>query len=314
MHSYSEQDLYDMLYEILKDYAIQRSSFDATNVSPKYIILRVKKNIAKCTAEQRMEILGKIITLTNDRILAGVGTKTVFNSLDGISCDLVKSIRRKRVKTISNNNKNQESEEKQELEKNKIIGDIRLYSKRFDIADRDMLISLESDANKKIIAATNAFFIPFGNASIDVISRLNMGMYGKNQSQLSAELNERGIKVSKSSRFIPRMNDHLLKYRLIALVLVLNECRNSIHVIKPKYREGTYNKYEYYKLLGKVVLIGKTISEEFKKEYGKLPKESLINDPYDKKYAKLLENPQMILDELVDDDSAKPIKDSRCVK
>ena len=107
------------------------------------------------------------------------------------------------------------------------------------------------------------------------------------------------------------MNDDLLKYRLIALTLVMNECRQNEEIIKPKYSEGHYNKNAYYKLLKKVNFIGKTVAKEFKNQYGKLPKDSLIEEPFDKKYQQLVDSPQMILDELIDKESEKIIKKIR---
>lgn len=310
-----EQRLYEMLFEILDYYAGQRASFDPVGVSANYIVSRIKKNISKCNEERRIHILEDIITLTNDRIIEGVGTKTVFHSLDGISCDLAKKVDKKKVKNITNikDNKN-ETEKKEDFTKEDediLVKQIIFYKNRYDIADREMLVDLESDANKKIMESTSKFKIPFGNANIEVISRLNSGMYGKNKKQLIEELNDLGIKTSKSGRFINRMNDDLLKYRLIALTLVINECRQNEEIIKPKYSEGHYNKNAYYRLLKKVNFIGKTVANEFKNQYGKLPKDSLIEEPFDKKYQQLVDSPQMILDELIDEESEKIIKKIR---
>ena len=153
------------------------------------------------------------------------------------------------LKETSKKNENKSNEEKEQEEKDLIIKKIKFYDKRFSIADREMLIDLEKDANKKIILSTSTFNIPFGNANIDVISRLNMGMYGKNKSQLLDEFAAKNIRVNKSDRFISRMNDDLLRYRLIALAIVLEECRENGKYIRPKTRESSYNRYEYSKLL-----------------------------------------------------------------
>ena len=50
------------------------------------------------------------------------------------------------------------------------------------------------------------------------------------------------------------------------------------------------------------------VAKEFKKQYGKLPKDSLIEEPFDKKYQQLVDSPQMILDELIDEESEKITK------
>ncbi len=135
-------------------------------------------------------------------------------------------------------------------------------------------------------------------------------MYGKNKSQLLDEFADKNIRVNKSDHFVSRMNDDLLRYRLIALAIVLEECRENGQYIRPKYKESSYNRHEYNKLLKRIVLVGKTIKEEYKNEFGKFPKEALIEDPYDKKYEKMLASPQMMLDELFDD-GEKPIKENR---
>ena len=313
MNNYSEQDLYEMLIEIMDYYAAQRASFDPVNTSARYIAGRIQKNISKCSEDQRIEILGKIITLTNNRILENVGTKTVFYSLDGISCDLAKSTKEKKVKKVETSAAKIEQVSKEEAdEKNqdeeRILKRIKDWLKYFETADRKTLISLESDVNKKIISSIAKFQIPNGKANKEIIGRLNRGMYGKTKSQLITELENHGIKVNKSGKLSNIMNDDLLKYRLAALSVSIQECNDDIALIRPKYIYGSYNKNGYYKLLSKIQLIGKLVAEEYKKEYGKMPKETMIENPYDRSYEKLINNPQMILDELFDSEEEKVIK------
>lgn len=303
-----ENKRYETLEEILSYYALQRSNFDPVPVSAKYVTNRIKKNISKCNIETRLLILEKILYLTNERIIEGVGTKTVFYSLDGISLDLKKSVREE----LKNNKKCEIKEEKRakeiENKEEKYFKTINHLSDSFDLADRDMMISLETDVNKRLMSTTAGFSIPFARPFIDVLSRLYMGFYGKNKKSLINELESLGVKVNKNGKLTNIMNDELLKYELIALSMAYYKCKSSVKLIAPKYSESSYNKYEYNKLLADINLIGKTVAKAFYEEYGLTTKESLIKEPYDKKYEKMLQSDQIMFDELLEDSPIKRIR------
>lgn len=300
-----EKRLLDTIYEILDYYNYQRMSFDPSDISAGMVVSEIKKNISRLRIETRIEILGSIITTINDGILESDGTRFIFHN--AIDQSLREIADRKKVISVAKEDKKEQINKENE---EKILKQIPYLLNMFDVADREMMISLETDINKKIMGVTAWFGIPHGGANIDVISRLNSGMYGKNQSQLISELKESGIKTSKSTKVSAVMSDELFKYRLTALLLTLNACEINKDNIKPKTYTSHYNRGEYNKLLEKVKLIGKTVAKAYEREYGMTPKQALFEDPYDKKYEQMLKDSQMMLDEFLLDDEIK-VKDIR---
>lgn len=296
-----ERTCYETLFEILDYYAYQRATFDPSDVSAMYIINRIKKNISKNDIDIRLEVLSRILYLTNDRIIAGVGTKTVFHSLDGISLDLVKKIKAEKSKE----NKKQEYIIQKE---NKLFDRIDFLYDRLSDKDRSSLVDIETDLNKRIMSVVSTYRIYNVTAFVDVLSRLYMGVYGKNKKSLIQELDSLDIKVNKSGKLLPIMNNDLLKYHIVSLAITLNECEKSASGIKPKYSEGSYNRYEYNKLLCEINFTGRTIAKKFEKEFGISPKMSLIEEPYDRSYDKMLASDQIMFDEILDNAPIKKIR------
>lgn len=305
-----EKRLLETIYDILDYYNDQRMTFDPSDISANTVVLEIKKNLSRLGIETRIDILGKIITTINNGVLESDGTRFIFHN--AIDQSLRERADRKKPRKVVNALKGKEDiKEQQDREKEaQLLQQIPYFLNRFDVADREMMFDLEKDINKKIMYVTGWFGIPNGKANMDVISRLNLGMYGKNQSQLVSELEEFGIKIPKTTKISGVMNDELFKYRLTALFLTLNACETNRDYIKPKTSTSHYNRNEYYKLLGEINLIGKTVAKAYKKDYGLTPKQSLFDDPYDKRYNQMLKSSQMMLDEFLSDDEIK-IKDIR---
>lgn len=300
-----EKTCYETLFEILSYYAYQRSSFDSPGVSAQYIINRIKKNISKYDQDIRIEVLERILYLTNDRIIAGVGTKTVFHSLDGISIDLAKKV--KSEKEIENAKKKKQ-QDIAEYKENKLFERIDFLYDRLNGKKRAELMDIETDLNKKIMSIVSTYRVYNVTAFVDVLSRLYLGLYGKTKSSVIMELESLNIKVNKSGKLSPIMNNDLLRYQLVALAITLNECEKSAEGIKPKYPESSYNRYGYNKLLYDVRLIGQTVAKKFEKEFGISPKMSLIEEPYDRSYDKMLNSDQIMFDEFLNDNPIKKIR------
>lgn len=296
-----EKTCYETLFEILDYYAYQRVSFDPSDVPAMYVINRIKKNISKCDIDVRLEVLSRILYLTNDRIIAGVGTKTVFHSLDGISLDLVKKV---------NTEKNKENKKQEYIaeKENKLFNRIDFLYDRLSDKDRESLVNIETDLNKRIMSIVSTYRIYNVAAFVDVLSRLYMGIYGKNKKSLIQELNSLNIKVNKNGKLLPIMNNDLLKYHIVSLAITLNECEKSANGIKPKYPESSYNRYEYNKLLCEIKFVGKTIAKKFEKDFGLSPKMSLVEEPYDRSYDKMLASDQIMFDEILDNTPIKKIR------
>lgn len=291
-----EKRLYETLYEILDYYNYQRISFDPSDISAQTVISSIKKNIYRCGIEKRIDILEKIITKVNYGILSSDGTRFIFH--DAIDQSLREKASKKKVKKVVSKNEEMILKQKED----DLLQKISYCIDKFEVADRKMLLDLETDINKRIMRVIGTFGKSVASTNSDIVSRLNQGMYGKNQAQLISELESCGIKVTKSNKLKGVMSDDLLRYRLTALYLMLDLCKERMDLIRPKTIDDNYSIGEYTKLLKEVKFIGKTVASAFEAKYGITTRESLIQDTYDKKYEQMLGNSQIMLDELLDSD------------
>lgn len=210
-------ELSNELYSLLENKSSSDGRVVSIHKSSGQVMDEINRVIRNMSDSDKIDMLLALINIVKQEIGKNVlNCEEIFYSLPTIAKDFKRG-NMKRMRELAG----YEISERDNFEKDtgKLVSDL------VDLLDgysRDELINYESVCNNLLKDKASVFGMK--DAGGKIIGELNRGMYGHTRDDIIDLYRNCGVKIGSGDRFIDKMSDDLLKYRIVGLYLASRYC------------------------------------------------------------------------------------------